>query len=421
MNKQIAQALPRIPRALAHMALFAVANWGALKLKGIKGLSRTEMEIGRQIAQLRGLQAPSISKAIELLMDKDARARIYFRTTHFSAIAEALYRHPSLGKRYLREIKDWQENICWNSGYDYFDNIENLRQEFAPPGEDYKGLHYSRIVGLFPPNTSSILEAGCGTGSLLVNWAEQNQRGRAIGVDLSPRAINIAKTGRTLRNVPADRAVFVEGDIISLSDLQLGSQEQAFDAVFNCGVIEHFTLDLRTRIIEEMVKTTKPGGAVIIGVPNYYSPSEMVRFFSYGIRRKRIQPDNYLSLFMPFGYEIPHKISELRRMMEATGLTDFEFSGWSPLKHLVKGAPIWDNSGFCKATTWEGNRHYPKDSEALEVTAKYIENNWVKAFDEALNNSTTSRMLAAYFKGKSNHWFSTLFGNIFVVKGTKIH
>lgn len=55
-----------------------------------------------------------------------------------------------------------------------------------------------------------------------------------------------------------------------------------FDLVFSNGVLEHYDLSQRTAALRECARVTKPGGFVVVGVPNHYS---LPYRFAYLLRR----------------------------------------------------------------------------------------------------------------------------------------
>jgi ubiquinone/menaquinone biosynthesis C-methylase UbiE len=106
----------------------------------------------------------------------------------------------------------------------------------------------------------SLLEAGCGYGVTSLLVGEDAQR---TLLDLEPKAIEIAKE---IFKVVGHRATFVVGDLF-----RMGFQDNSFDVVFNAGVLEHFNFKERVAALSEMVRITKPGGKIIVAVPNHYS------------------------------------------------------------------------------------------------------------------------------------------------------
>lgn len=106
----------------------------------------------------------------------------------------------------------------------------------------------------------AVLEAGCAYGltSLLLG----QQPARTL-LDLEPKAIERAAA---LFAVAGQEATFTVGDIFSLP-----FPDDAFEVVFNAGVLEHFGFASRRAALLEMLRVTKPGGVICVAIPNHYS------------------------------------------------------------------------------------------------------------------------------------------------------
>ena len=125
------------------------------------------------------------------------------------------------------------------------------------PKADYwkrKNAYYHRLVERFlrfhvPPGRS-VLEVGCGTGDLLHSLSP----GRGVGIDVSPRMIEAARS-----KYPS--LSFLEGDA---EDLPLS---EPFDYVILSDVIGY--LEDVQRAFEELRKVCHPGTRVIITYFNY--------------------------------------------------------------------------------------------------------------------------------------------------------
>jgi 2-polyprenyl-3-methyl-5-hydroxy-6-metoxy-1,4-benzoquinol methylase len=104
-------------------------------------------------------------------------------------------------------------------------------------------------------------------------------------------------------------ARFVCGDFLNLSDEFIGR----FDAAFSSGVIEHFHKNTRTEAIFAHKIAVRPGGLVVIGVPNALCPP-------YRIWK------GYLEFrgWWPYGFERPFTAGELKRRAAAAGLVDVQ-------------------------------------------------------------------------------------------------
>ena len=96
-----------------------------------------------------------------------------------------------------------------------------------------------------------LLDAGCGTGEHVPLAAARGTR--ALGVDISPRAIVKARDKAAERGLPTAR--FEVADVLSLG--QLG---ETFDTVINSGVFHVFDDEDRGRYVASLASVLRPGG-----------------------------------------------------------------------------------------------------------------------------------------------------------------
>jgi SAM-dependent methyltransferase len=95
-----------------------------------------------------------------------------------------------------------------------------------------------------------VLDAGCGTGEHALMAAALGYE--AMGVDMSARAIELARTKATERGVDVR---FVVADALRLVDL--GEQ---FDTVLDCGLFHVLDDDERERYVASLAEVVSPGG-----------------------------------------------------------------------------------------------------------------------------------------------------------------
>jgi SAM-dependent methyltransferase len=171
--------------------------------------------------------------------------------------------------------------------------------------------NFSQVFKIYGINREShILDAGCSTGKIGLATALK------IGCKLT--CLDYYEEGLRLANEvykelkdridKAPEVEFIQGDIQNL-----GYKDQ-FDIVFNEGVIEHWQ-DKKDRLnaIYQMAKSTKPGGKVLIWVPNKKNP--FYRFY----RRLRYNPKVSEWLFTS---------EELVELMLEAGLKNIEVKGF---------------------------------------------------------------------------------------------
>lgn len=148
---------------------------------------------------------------------------------------------------------------------------------------------YRTIVTLvkekcFDLDAKSILDAGCGTGSLLIYVNQEFKPSKNYGYEFSKKAIEIAKS-----RFPA---AFYEYK--NLND----APEKKFDFIFCTEVLEHI---LNPHIpLQNLISMLNPGGGLLITVPNgrkdnygghinFWSPESWEAFIRNCIKEMEIE------------------------------------------------------------------------------------------------------------------------------------
>ncbi len=131
----------------------------------------------------------------------------------------------------------------------------------------------------------------------IMQWAA-GQGANVYGIDLSEPIVRQARAsfdGRPLRPVVSDvrRLPFAPG---------------SFDAIYSMGTIEHF--DETEAAVAELARILRPGGRLILGVPNRRDPF---------LRPLLVAVLGPLGLYA-YGYEKSYSRRALRRMLEGAGL-----------------------------------------------------------------------------------------------------
>ena len=140
-----------------------------------------------------------------------------------------------------------------------------------------------RRAGL--PPSPHILDAGCGTGR---NLAEFAHLGKAVGVDFSDDAVAFCRR----RGLDDVRMAPVE---------ELPFEDASFDLIFATDVIEH--LDDDRRALAELRRVAAPGARLVVTVPAY------------------------MWLWSPHDVSMHHR----RRYTARRLLGQFDATGWEPL------------------------------------------------------------------------------------------
>jgi SAM-dependent methyltransferase len=131
--------------------------------------------------------------------------------------------------------------------------------EFFAETEAYRfeKLHYLPLLVDFAGyRGQKLLDVGCGLGNDLARFA---QGGAVVtGVDLTPRAIELASANFAQRGL--------KGDFQVMNGEALGFPDASFDVVY-CHTVLHFTPDPE-RMVREIHRVLKPGGLAILMTVN---------------------------------------------------------------------------------------------------------------------------------------------------------
>jgi SAM-dependent methyltransferase len=101
------------------------------------------------------------------------------------------------------------------------------------------------------PARARILDAGCGSGRNMVEFA---RHGTVTGVELAEASVSLAR----------DRGA---GEVIAGSVLEMPFEADSFDLAASLDVIEHLEDDLTA--LRELRRVVAPGGSLLVTVPAY--------------------------------------------------------------------------------------------------------------------------------------------------------
>jgi SAM-dependent methyltransferase len=141
--------------------------------------------------------------------------------------------------------------------------------------------------------TGRVLDAGCGTGEHTLLAASKGAD--ALGIDISPRAIQLARDKAAERGIAAR---FEVADALNLSPFGM-----TFDTVIDSGVFHIFDDDDRARYVTSLGSVLEPGGSLYlicfseqqpgdIG-PRRVSQDELRAAFSDGWDVTKIVPEKF--------------------------------------------------------------------------------------------------------------------------------
>ena len=107
------------------------------------------------------------------------------------------------------------------------------------------------VADLHLPARARILDAGCGSGRNMVEFA---RHGEVTGIELSPTSVGLAR----------ERGA---GEVVEGSVLEMPFEADAFDLAASLDVIEHLEDDLQA--LRELRRVVAPGGSLLVTVPAY--------------------------------------------------------------------------------------------------------------------------------------------------------
>ncbi len=187
-------------------------------------------------------------------------------------------------------------------------------------------------------DNARVLDAGCGTGGLLLRMREWNPQWQRAGLDFMPIACELARQRGA-------------GDICEGSITELPYGDAEFDAVVSADVI--CQVDDDARAAREFFRVLRPGGVVVINVPAY------MWMWSYHddscqTRRRYTRPT-------------------LRAVLAGAGFTDIRATHWNalPMPLLVAKRKLFRSSADTSDV-----KLYPAPIEAALNGVMAIEHAW---------------------------------------------
>src|SRR2546425_10351110 len=225
--------------------------------------------------------------------------------------------------------------------------------------ESYKGIDLSapdhqasmrrflEVTG--DPRGRSFCEVGSGSGT--TSGALAAMGARITLVDLSPKSLAFARRHFEESGLRADYVI--------QDGLRVGFRDGSFDVVWNGGVIEHFTDEGKVALIREMYRVTRPGGLLLIVVPNAIDVPFRIGKWIAQRRGKWI-----------FGYEDDLSERRFRRLAERAGVKDVTVRAHNPIVgwwFLPFGRSITDWLGL-NTPAWHAKRS--RFGHALALAAR---------------------------------------------------
>jgi 2-polyprenyl-3-methyl-5-hydroxy-6-metoxy-1,4-benzoquinol methylase len=152
-----------------------------------------------------------------------------------------------------------------------------------------------------PASGSRLLDVGCGDGAFIDYMADLGWH--AQGIDTDPAAIEAAK------------ARGCKADLRQLSELLPAADEDRFDVITLCHVLEHFHHPQQE--LELCRQLLRPQGRIWIATPNLAGMGHRI----YGARWRGLEPPRHLCIYTP---------SSLFRQLASAGYSDVTLLATQP-------------------------------------------------------------------------------------------
>lgn len=142
---------------------------------------------------------------------------------------------------------------------EYFDQLHRVTP-FAAPERKWQERDRDILALADPGPEKTVLDLGSALGDVCFLLAPRVKE--AVGVDASPRAIELARARAAERGFANVR--FVPGDVADLGSLPEGTVDVAgaFD------LLEHVDDDTVRRMLRSLVRVLRPGGVFVAYTPN---------------------------------------------------------------------------------------------------------------------------------------------------------
>jgi SAM-dependent methyltransferase len=185
-----------------------------------------------------------------------------------------------------------------------------------------------QLLGLHGPHTGKvILDYGCGPGNDLAGFAEFSDARKIIGVDVSRRALRLARSRTSWHARPAQELVFIQ-----ISDKQpaLPIGDAQVDYIQSLGVIHHASDP--TAVLRELARVLRPNGEIRVMLYNADSVHiQVVVGYNWRLRRRIVAdgtPEEIFEKNADLGAPIAHCVrpADVAQWCQGTGLAS-EFLG----------------------------------------------------------------------------------------------
>ena len=142
---------------------------------------------------------------------------------------------------------------------EYFDRLHRVTR-FAAPQRKWRERDRDILSLARPTREKTVLDLGSALGDVCFLLAPHVER--AIGIDASPRAVELAEGRRRERGLSNVR--FLRGDVAELA----GISDASVDVAGAFDLLEHVDDDTVRRMLRTLPRILKPGGVFVAYTPN---------------------------------------------------------------------------------------------------------------------------------------------------------
>jgi ubiquinone/menaquinone biosynthesis C-methylase UbiE len=178
-----------------------------------------------------------------------------------------------------------------------------------------------------------VLDVGCGTGRVALALAKLGYR--TAGIDLAPGMVETARANAA--------ALGLDVPFTQAAAEALPFEENSFDAaIFACNGIGHLTPEGKEHALGEMVRVTRPGGAILLSLRTPYALNAMLpglawRALSRSLGRLRGNPWQPPDETYELGVYVHRpSLGWMAGRMRSAGIDDVTVTTW---RALQRGRP----------------------------------------------------------------------------------
>ena len=165
----------------------------------------------------------------------------------------------------------------------------------------------------------SVLDCGCGTGTLAIIAKRQVGGGRVHGIDLSPDQLKIAKR-KAQKEGPG--LEFHEGSVD-----ELPFPDATFDAIFCTLMLHHLPRKVKSAAFQEMRRVLRPGGRIVIA--DFGPPKHIWGLILFA---------PFVLMFLAVSNTRDNLLNRVPELMSAAGLRITEHKIIKEVAHLIKAS-----------------------------------------------------------------------------------